>query len=97
MLAEIRHTRSKRTIVCLPRNRFRADLLLCRTSGSYPWYAVACSGDVGQTITDVEQGPAMAQWLPSGVTQVGEHTTDGMVRFFRSKRELLAAVDRLVG
>lgn len=58
--------------------------------GSNPWFAVP----QGQ-----ETHPTNAAWLPSGgpttlETNLGTVTTDGLVRFFARKRDVLAAIKR---
>lgn len=58
--------------------------------GSKPWFAVPAG---------VTRHPLNAAWLPQGGdgvihTQDGPVKTDGMIRFFARKADLLAAIER---
>jgi len=59
---------------------------ICRaTSGSRPWYCVPLLS---------EAHPLEACWLATGQRDVAGRSTDGQVRYFRRRRDLVAALPR---
>lgn len=67
--------------------------LICKQAyGSHRWYAVHFDGRVGDKLSDVDTHPIRAIAFDSGVREVSGRSTDGAVKFFRTKRALLAAM-----
>jgi len=71
------------------RNVYGPKLICHSPSGSFRWFAVRDDGK------DVH--PAEALWIDGGsrsvATSYGSVTTDGMLRFFRTRRDLIAALE----